>query len=265
MHEHASGRQALAQMIFDDDLEGLLHEAVALHGHRCPLLALGVKAGQYAINYLYPPHHSHSHGHTHTHGHGQGHSHNHSHAHSHAHSHGPGPGEVVALLEGVNCFVDGIQLVTGCTLGNSGLIVKDLGKTAVTVARRLDGAAVRLAVRADFRKEMLARYPAAAPLFEKVVVRQEATPEDRHRFQHLWEAIARRELALPLEEQFLVQYLTIQPPETRPDMTTVVCSRCGEGVLAAKAKLKDGQNQCPACAGEGFLLLSGRGFENCSP
>ncbi|MDD5640067.1 MAG: FmdE family protein [Syntrophales bacterium] len=250
MHEHASARNTLAQMIGDGDLEGLLHEAEALHGHRCPMLALGVKAGQYAINYLYPPHH--------THGHGQ------SHGHGHGHSHGPGPGEVVALLEGVNCFVDGIQLVTGCTLGNNGLVVQDLGKTAVTVARRLDGAAVRLAVRADFREQMLARYPAAAPLFEKVVLRQEAAPEERHRFQHLWEAIARRELAVPLEEQFVVQHLTIKPPDTRPNMATVVCSRCGEGVLAAKAKLKDGQNLCPGCAGESYLLLSGRGFESCA-
>jgi len=239
MHQHASARQTLEQMISSGDLEGLLHQAEAFHGHRCPILALGVKAGQYAMNYLYPPHHGHGHG----------------------HGHGPGPGEVVAVLEGYNCLVDGIQLVTGCTLGNNGLLVKDLGKAAVTVARRLDGAAVRLAVRADFREGMWARYPAAAPLFEKVMLRQEATPEERHRFQHLWEAIARRELEVPLEEQFVVQPLTIPPPDTRRNMETVVCSRCGEGVLAAKAKFKDGQNLCLTCAGEDYFLLSGRGLE----
>jgi formylmethanofuran dehydrogenase subunit E len=246
MHEHASARQTLEQMIRSGDLEGLLRQAEILHGQRCPFLALGVKAGQYAMNYLYH-HHPHHH---HDHGHGHGHSH--------------GFAEVVAVVEGCNCFVDGIQAVTGCTLGNNGLICKDLGKAAVTVAQRHDGAAVRLAVRADFRQGMFARYPVVGPLFEKVKVQELATGEERHRFQHLWEAIARRELEVPLEEQFLVQTLTIQVPDTARNMETVACSRCGEGVLAAKATIQNGQNLCLACAGESYFLVSGRGIESVS-
>jgi formylmethanofuran dehydrogenase subunit E len=242
MHEHASARQALEQMIRSGDLEGLLRQAETLHGHRCPFLALGVKAGQYAMNYLYHHHHHHD------------------------HDHGPGLGavEVVAVVEGCNCFVDGIQVVTGCTLGNGGLIFKDLGKAAVTVARRHDGGAVRLAVRSDFRQGMFARYPVVEPLFEKVMVQKQATGEEHHRFQHLWEAIARRELEVPLEEQFVIQTLTIQTPDTARKMETVVCSRCGEGVLAAKAKIQNDQNLCLACAGESYFLVSGRGIESVS-
>ena len=78
--------------------------------------------------------------------------------------------EVIAVVECNNCFTDGIQVVTGCTFGNSALIFKDLGKTTVTVARRRDGAAVRLCIKADFREAMFARYPAVKPLFEKVVL-----------------------------------------------------------------------------------------------
>ena len=84
--------------------------------------------------------------------------------------------EVVAIVECNNCFTDGIQVVTGCTFGNNALIYKDLGKTAVTVARRHDGAAVRLVVQPDFRERMFGRYPAAGPLFEKVVVQRQGTP-----------------------------------------------------------------------------------------
>jgi formylmethanofuran dehydrogenase subunit E len=153
-------------------------------------------------------------------------------------------------------------MVTGCTLGNNGLVVKDLGKTAVTVARKHDGQGVRLAVRSDFQEGMFARYPAAAPLFDKVMVQKQATAEERHRFQHLWEAIARRELEVPLEEQFVVQPLTIQVPETARKMETEVCSRCGERVLAAKAKIQNGQNLCLACAGEEFYLLTGKGISS---
>jgi len=45
MHEHASARAAVETMIRSRDLEGLLRHAETIHGHRCPFLALGVKAG----------------------------------------------------------------------------------------------------------------------------------------------------------------------------------------------------------------------------
>src|SRR5512135_3138879 len=134
MHEHASARQAVESMIRSNDLEGLLRQAEIIHGHRCPFLALGVKAGQHAMADL--------------------------------DQENTGMEDVV---ECKHCFADGIQVVTGCTFGNSALIFKDLGKTAVTVARRRDGKAVRLAVRPDFREQMFVRYPAVGPLYEKVV------------------------------------------------------------------------------------------------
>ena len=96
MHEHASARQAVEAMIRGNDLEGLLRHAETIHGHRCPFLALGVKAGRYAMDYL--------------------------------EQENTGLEEVVAVVECNNCFADGIQVVTGCTFGNSALIFKDLGK-----------------------------------------------------------------------------------------------------------------------------------------
>jgi formylmethanofuran dehydrogenase subunit E len=229
MHEHAAARQALETMIQSGDLEGLLRQAEIVHGHRCPGLALGVKAGQYAMNYL---------GVANT-----------------------GMEEVVAILETNNCFADGIQVVTGCTFGNNALIYRDLGKTAVTVARRRDGTAVRLAVRPDFRERLLARYPAVGPLFQKVLVARQGTAEDQHRFQHLWQAVARRELQeVPLAEQMLVQTLTIQAPAFARMLPTAVCSRCGEGVMETRVRRQDGQTLCLACAGEAFPTLTGGGI-----
>jgi formylmethanofuran dehydrogenase subunit E len=228
MHEHASARQALEGMILRGDLEGLLKSAEALHGHLCPLLALGVKAAQFALADLG--------------------------------GEGLGLPEAAAVVEGLSCFVDGVQLVTGCTLGNGGLMVKDLGKTAVTVARRADGAALRLAVLPDFRERLFARYPAAGPLFQKVMVEKTGTEEDRHRFQHLWEAVARRELAVPLQEQFQVRRLrlTLPPPGRRLEVTA--CGGCGEGVAASRTRLKDGRTLCLACAGEDYYFLDSQGL-----
>ncbi len=228
MHEHASARQALEGMIRRGDLEGLLRSAEALHGHLCPMLALGVKAAQFALAEL------------------AGESHR--------------LPEVAAVVEGLNCLVDGVQLVTGCTLGNGALIVKDLGKTAVTVARRTDGHALRLAVLPDFRERLWARYPAAGPLFEKVMVQKADTDEDRHRFQHLWEAVARRELGVPLNEQFQVQRLRLTLPPARRSLEVTACGACGEGVAASRARIQGGRTLCPACAGEEYFFLDSRGL-----
>ncbi len=228
MHEHASARQVVEGMVRSGDLEGLLRSAEVIHGHRCPYLALGVKAGQFAMAYL-----------------DRG---------------GHGLEEVVAIIEGHNCFTDGIQVVTGCTLGNSGLIFKDLGKTAVTVARRHDGAAVRLVVRSDFREGLFARYPAAGPLFDLVVVKRQGTDEDRHRFQHLWTAVARRELETPLAEQFVIQNLTIKVPEQARTFGGVICRRCGEGVTEHRVRFAEGRPVCLACAGEEYGMLTGQGI-----
>jgi formylmethanofuran dehydrogenase subunit E len=229
MHEHASARQAVEAMIRCRDLEGLLRHAETMHGHRCPMLALGVKAGQYAMNYL--------------------------------DQENTGLEEVVAIVECNNCFTDGIQAVTGCTFGNNALIYKDLGKTAVTVARRQDGAAVRLVVHPDFRERMFDRYPAAGPLFEKVMVQRLGTAEDHHRFQHLWQAVARRELEeVELSEQFLIETLTIKMPAFARIFATEVCSRCGEGVMEPRIRVQAGQKVCLACAGEEYYLLTGQGI-----
>jgi formylmethanofuran dehydrogenase subunit E len=232
MHEHASPRQAVETMIRSRDLEGLLRHAETIHGHRCPFLALGVKAGQYAMTYL--------------------------------EQESTGMEEVVAIVECNNCFTDGIQVVTGCTFGNNALIYKDLGKTAVTVARRRDGAAVRLVVIPDFRERMFARYPAAGPLFDKVVTQRQGTAEDLHRFHHLWEAVARRELEeVDLVEQFLTETLTIPMPAYARIFATEVCERCGEGVMEPRIRVQSGQKVCLACAGEEYYMLTGQGIGNC--
>ena len=228
MHEFEAARRAIDVMVKSGDLPGLLRQAEVLHGHLCPMVALGVKAGQYAMNYLQQPH--------------------------------TGMEEVVAMVECNNCFTDGIQVVTGCTFGNNALIFKDLGKTAVTVARRQDGKAVRLLVKSDYRQQMLARYPAAGPLFEKVVVQRQATHEEQHHFQHLWPAIARRELEVPLEEQLVIQPLTVKVPEYARIFASVACSGCGESVMEPKAVVKEGRVRCRECAGVGYPELTGQGI-----
>ena len=110
---------------------------------------------------------------------------------------------------------------------------------------------------------MFARYPAAGPLFEKVVLQRQGTPEDQHRFHHLWEAVARRELEeVDLsEDQFLIE--TVAPsslPAFARVLATEVCGRCGEGVMESRIRVQAGQKVCLACAGEEYYVLTGQGI-----
>jgi formylmethanofuran dehydrogenase subunit E len=228
LHEHAHARQAIEAMIRGGDLEGLLRQAEAVHGHLCPFVALGVKAGQYAMKFL--------------------------------DTGSSGMEEVIAIVECNNCFTDGIQVVTGCTFGNNALIFRDLGKTAVTVALRGSGRGVRLVVRPTYRDEMLARYPAAGPLFQKVVVERNGTPEEEHHLHHIWPAMAHKELERPLEESLEVKEVSIKPPPYAKIFPSVVCAQCGESVMEPRVRLVQGQPTCLSCAGAEYGELTGQGI-----
>jgi formylmethanofuran dehydrogenase subunit E len=228
LHEFANARQPIEAMIRSGDLEGLLRQAEAIHGHLCPYVSLGVKAGQYAMKHL--------------------------------DTGSTGMEEVVAIVECNNCFTDGIQVVTGCTFGNNALIFRDLGKTAVTVALRGNGRGVRLVVRPHFREELFARYPAAGPLFEKVVVQRNATPEEMHHFHHIWPAMAHKELERPLEESLEVKEVSVKLPSYARIFPSVVCFQCGESVMEPRVRLLQGQPTCLSCAGAEYAELTGQGI-----
>ena len=87
----------------------MIDRTVAFHRSLCPGLALGMKAAQIALYEL-----------------------------------GRGPEDLVAIVETDICAVDGVQAITGCTVGNRNLIVKDWGKNAYTFWRRSDGKAIRI-------------------------------------------------------------------------------------------------------------------------
>jgi formylmethanofuran dehydrogenase subunit E len=228
LHEFASARQPIEAMIRSGDLEGLLRQAESIHGHLCPFVSLGVKAGQYAMKHL--------------------------------DTGSTGMEEVVAIVECNNCFTDGIQVVTGCTFGNNALIFRDLGKNAVTVALRGNGRGVRLVVRPEYREEMFARYPVAGPLFEKVVVQRNATPEEEHHLHHIWPAIAYKELERPLEESLVVKEVSVTLPSYARIFPSVTCSQCGESVMEPRIRLVQGQPTCLPCAGADYAELTGQGI-----
>ena len=228
-------RASIEAMIREGDLEGLLKKAGELHGHFCPYVALGVRAGYTALKTL-------------------------------GIERNLGMEEVVAIVETNNCFSDGVQMTTGCSFANNALICHDLGKTAVTVAKRDDGhptitQAVRVAVRADYSTSFDERYPEAHELFEKIVTnREEPTPEEQAQLSQLWAETSYKQLSLPEEEIFTVEEKEIDLPPYAPIHESSICSVCGESVMETKARLRNGEPVCIACAGDERYVLDGSGM-----
>jgi formylmethanofuran dehydrogenase subunit E len=221
-------REPIEALIREGDLRELLEKAGELHGHFCPYLALGVRAGYAALKAL-------------------------------GIEQNLGMEELVAIVETNNCFGDGIQVVTGCTFANNALIYRDLGKTAVTVAKR-DGSAVRVALRAEYDESFDSRYPEAAALFRKIVTeRQEPTPQEQERLMQLWAETSYAQLDTPEDELFTVQRRQIEPPAYAPIFASVTCAVCGESIMERRARVKDGQPICIACASADYYQVDGAG------
>ena len=229
MMDFRNPREEIEGLFRTEDLEGLLMKAGELHGHFCPYLALGVRAGCIALKAL-------------------------------GVERTTGMEKVVAIVETNNCFSDGVQMVTGCTFGNNALIYRDLGKTAVTVAKR-DGTAVRVALKAEYADAFGSRYPEAHALFEKIVVnREEATRAEHEKLMRLWAESSFEQLELPKEEVFNVEHTKIEVPPFAPMFASVRCSVCGENVMETRARVKDGKPICLECAAAERYMLDGAGI-----
>ncbi|MDI3476452.1 MAG: hypothetical protein PWQ95_2180 [Thermococcaceae archaeon] len=217
-------------LVEERDTEGILEYAREFHGHVCPYLALGIRASLVAMDELGVGRLDYS---------------------------GSVDESILAIVEVNSCFTDGVQVTTGCTLGNNSLIYLDLGKTALTLVKRSTWEGVR--VYADAEK--LAKYypPGARGLFNKVVRERKGTPDERKRLWELWEEAALKMLHLPRKE-FKIERVKVPPIEQAPIFDSVRCSKCGELVMETRTVYIDGNPYCLRCAGEKILAVVGRGI-----
>jgi formylmethanofuran dehydrogenase subunit E len=221
----ANPRQEIEAAIAAGDLSRLLRMTGMLHGHFCPFSATGVKAAVRAVRELGVK--------------------------------STGMEEVVAIVETNNCFSDGVQFVTGCSFGNNALIYRDYGKTAFTLARR-SGEAIRVSVRAE--RVMEERTPEATQLFERVVIERGGTKTDKERLSELWKELSFKILALPDEEVFDINMMTVEVPTYARIFANVKCSVCGENVMEPRVRMKNSKPVCIPCSGQEYYQLSGDGI-----
>jgi len=226
----ADPREEVKELLRASDLAALLRQAARLHGHYCPGLAFGVKAGHAALQRL---------GFENT-----------------------GMEELVAVVECNNCFVDGVQMTTGCSLGNNALIYKDLGKTAVTIMSRKTGSAVRIALKPrQWEREYASdKDKEAADLFRQVVKERQKDPEASRRMKELFREKSFETVTMSEEELFDIRDVPATFPEYAPIVDSETCEICGEEFMGTKKAEDNGDPVCMACAGAHCMAVLGPGI-----
>jgi len=109
--------------------QDLIEKTVSFHGHHCPGLTIGIRAGQWCLQELGSA----------------------------------SDEEIVAIVETDMCGVDAIQFLTGCTFGKGNFVFQDYGKAAFSFFRRSDGKSARLLLNRDLVADLREKQNALAP------------------------------------------------------------------------------------------------------
>ena len=183
----------------ESDLKSLLDQSAALHSHLCPRQVLGVRMGMYAaqlFNLALPQTDK----------------------------------RLFTFVETDGCFVDGLSVSTGCTLGHRTLRLMDFGKIAATIVDTQTNCAVRIWPSAQSRQRAV-----------------DCVPDASSR----WHAQLEAYQIMPFSELFNVQdvcvTLSLSELISRPGLRAV-CARCGEEISNEREVVIDGETLCRPCA-----------------
>ena len=219
--------------VSEKDTVSCLVKAAEIHSHYCPGVALGVMASVYGLWEL-----------------------------GVESTYFDGVMEdLVAIVEVNACFADGVQAVSGCTLGNNALVYRDFGKLAVTFARRGMEKAVRIRVGPDFVSLVNHFAPRFYPLMEKVIKNREGTPEDMEAFREQAATAAFSLVREPFEKLLIAEPVKPVLPGWAPIKPSFICPECGEEVMGTKM-VPEGANRglCLACGHHPYFEVEGRGI-----
>ena len=198
-------RRAIRKQIMANDTRSLLMTAAAMHGHYCPGLAMGVMAATHAMRHLRD-------------------------------ENGPesdGLEDLLAIVETNNCFADGVQIVTGCSLGNNGLIFRDVGKTAITLADR-SGNGLRIISRPESRDYIRSSFPGFEELYEQVIKNKDRSEEAVAAYKQSGTERSFGTLELDFDTLFDTKRVTVTVPDYAPSHHSEKCHHCGEDVMATR-------------------------------
>ena len=187
---------------------------LALHGHKCPAMPLGLRAGEVAMQLLGVQHSS--------------------------------DGGLTALVEidhnhCSTCFADGVQVVTGCTFGKGNIRSLGYGKFALTLIDNKTKRSVRIVA----TKEAMRRSQESEFIKERKngVAPTKIDPS-------LVDPLIDRVLSDDVDNLFIlgsIQQISL-PPMQPHAFDTFICSECGEVTVERYARIKKGKLICIPCS-----------------
>ena len=145
---------------------------------------------------------------------------------------------LLTIVETDGCAIDGIAVVTHCSVGRRTMRVEDCGKVAATFVDTDTGQAVRLVPRSNVRQHAYVYAPAA---------------------RSKWEAQLLGYQSMPASDLLDVQAVQLTAPLEqilgRPGMQAI-CDTCGEEIMNGRETIQDGKALCRTCSGQAYYLLA---------
>jgi formylmethanofuran dehydrogenase subunit E len=187
-------------------------EAIKFHGHLCPMFALGVRMGDFALETL-------------------------------DRRREPGM-KLVTVIEFRNCLADGIQFVTGATYGKNLLYYREFGKFAASFYDLESGKSVRIRIKNPILEKVL-EYGREGERIKNLPVKERVEPTKK---LMAWgkEMVGWLE-GLSDHEIFTVGDAPGFIPDAVPSLEHSVCAICGEVVLDEFSIERNGERICKGC------------------
>lgn len=199
----------------DEELEKTFQTGLAFHGHKCPAMPMGLRAGLTAMKILGVKR---------------------------------APDKELSLVSetgkghAAGCFLDGLMMATGCTYGKSNVEKRYYNKMAFTLIDNQRGKAVRVSLKPDFF---------AMALNSPFVQKRKAGVPPQDIEPAITDPLVDRVLNVP-EEQFLDigEIQTVEVQKNTGIFDTQPCAKCGELTFINKLRPNaDGQLLCIPCSG----------------
>ena len=197
-----------------DKNDELYKVGLALHGHKCPAMPLGLRAGLAAMEAL-------------------------------GVQHAP-DGQLTTLVEidrnhCSTCFADGVQVATGCTFGKGNIRSLGYGKFALTLIDNKTGRSVRVVVTPEAMRR--------SQESEFIQYRKKGMPASQIDSK-LVEPLIDQVLAEKTEVLFTIEPVKEMklPPMALHAFDTVICAECGEVTVERYARVKHGKIVCIPCS-----------------
>jgi formylmethanofuran dehydrogenase subunit E len=192
----------------------LFKAGLLLHGHKCPAMPMGLRAGLAALETLKVDRAT--------------------------------DGQLTALIEidsdhCATCYADGVMMATGCTFGKGNIRKLGYGKFVLTLIDNKTGRSVRVAT----RNEVIKRNQES----EFIQFRKKGVPASKIAPELIEPAM---DFILEESSENLFNIGPVIESKVTPgrahDFNTIICSECGEVAVERYGRIKNGKVVCMPCA-----------------